>query len=231
MTQTVQTAALDSLYDALQRAMVEEQIRRRGVRDARVLEAMLRVPRHEFVPPENRAAAYTDQPLPIGDGQTISQPYMVAAMTEALRLTGAEKVLEVGTGSGYQAAILSLLAREIHSIEIHPRHAQMAAERLARLGYANVQVHTGDGSRGWPELAPFDAIVVTAAAPQVPPLLLGQLREGGRLVVPVGREREQQLLRLRKLVEGHIEQDGLTYCRFVPLRGEFGWTVAEWMHG
>jgi len=231
MTLPASRPPMDPHYDAPLRAMVDEQIRQRGIRDERVLEAMLRVPRHEFAPPESRAEAYADKPVPIGDGQTISQPLMVAAMTAALHLNGSEKVLEIGAGAGYQAAVLSLLVREVHTIEIHPRHAQAAAERLARLGFANVQVHTGDGSRGLPSHAPFDAILVTAAAPQVPPLLPGQLREGGRLVVPVGSEREQQLLRLRKLAEGRIEQDGLTYCRFVPLRGEFGWTAAEWMHG
>ncbi len=229
MTQALKSEASDSLYQGLNRAMVEDQIRRRGVRDERVLEAMLRVPRHEFLPPEQRAAAYTDQPLPIGGGQTISQPYMVAAMAEALQLSGPEKVLEVGAGSGYQAAVLSMLAREIHTVEIHPRHAAEAAERLSRLHFSNVRVHEGDGSRGFAPEAPYDAILVTAAAPEVPPLLLEQLREGGRLVVPVGDEREQQLLRVRKGAQGRIEREGLIYCRFVPLRGEFGWSVAEWM--
>lgn len=220
----------NSLYGELRCAMVEEQIRRRGVRCERVLDAMRRVPRHEFVPQENRSAAYTDHPLPIGGGQTISQPYMVAAMTEALQLSGHEKVLEIGTGSGYQAAVLSLLAREVHSMEIHPGHAQTAAERLTRMGFANVIVHCGDGSRGWREQAPYEAVVVTAAAPEVPPVLLEQLCEGGRLVIPVGHEREQQLFRVRRLASGRTEQDALMYCRFVPLRGEFGWTVPEWMH-
>lgn len=219
-----------SLYDGLRLSMVEEQVRRRGVRCERVLEAMRHVPRHEFVPVENRSAAYTDHPLPIGGGQTISQPYIVAAMTEALQLSGHERVLEIGAGSGYQAAVLSRLAREVHSIEIHAGLAKAAAERLARMGFANVMVDCGDGSRGWPDEAPYEAIVVTAAAPEVPRSLLQQLGEGGRLVIPVGNEREQQLIRVRRLAGGRTEQDHLMYCRFVPLRGEFGWTVPEWMH-
>jgi len=228
MTQPEPSPLVDSHYDAPLRAMVEEQIRQRGIRDERVLGAMLRVPRHEFVPAESRAEAYADKPVPIGDGQTISQPLIVAAMTAALRLDGSEKVLEVGAGAGYQAAVLSLLAREVHTIEIHPRHAQAAAERLARLGYANVHVHTGDGSQGLPEHAPYDAILVTAAAPQAPPPILEQLAAGGRLIIPVGSEREQQLLRMRKSPEGNFTREVITLCRFVPLRGEFGWSIAEW---
>ena len=216
-------------YEILRRVMVEEQLARRGIRDERVLEAMRRVPRHEFVPEEKRVAAYSDQPLAIGGGQTISQPYIVAAMSEALELTSGDRVLEVGTGSGYQAAVLARLAREVYSIEIHPLHAEASAQRLARMGYGNVHVRGGDGARGWPEQAPFDAIMVTAAAPQIPPLLEEQLAEGGRMIVPVGDEREQQLIRIRKLAGGRIAQDGLSYCRFVPLRGEYGWTIPEWM--
>lgn len=230
MTLPAQAALEDSFFAALRHTMVEEQIRRRGGCSERVLEALHRVPRHEFVPPENRSGAYTDQPLPIGDGQTISQPFMVAAMTEALHLTGAEKVLEVGTGSGYQAAVLSLLVRELYSVELHTELAAAARARLARLGYANVSVYCGDGSRGLPEHAPFDAVIVTAAAPHVPATLIEQLREGGRLVIPVGREREQELIRARKLAGGGTEQERLLACRFVPLRGEHGWPVLDWMH-
>lgn len=229
MTQPVASSEVDARYEAELRIMLEEQIRRRGIRDERVLGAMQRVPRHEFVPVESRGEAYADKPVPIGDGQTISQPLMVAAMTAALRLQGTEKVLEIGAGSGYQAAVLSLLAREVHTIEIHPGHAQAAAERLARLGFPQVQVHTGDGSLGLPAFAPYDAILVTAAAPQVPPPLLEQLAAGGRLVIPVGSEYEQELQRHGKAEDGSISMEVITYCRFVPLRGEFGWSVAEWM--
>jgi protein-L-isoaspartate(D-aspartate) O-methyltransferase len=214
------TAAPD--YDSRRRAMVREQIRGRGIADPRVLEAMLAVPRHEFVPVEAAGAAYQDRPLAIGEGQTISQPYMVAAMAEALELTGKERLLEVGTGSGYQAAVLSLLAAEVHTIEVFEPLARAAAERLARLGYTRVQVHTGDGSLGLPEAAPFEAIVVTAAAPQVPPPLVAQLAEGGRLVIPVG-DAEQQELRVIRKVGGHTVERVLHYCRFVPLIGRHGW--------
>lgn len=230
MTNTLQTENLEGQYEALRLEMVEQQIIRRGAfRDA-LLDTMRRVPRHEFVPQGQRSSAYTDHPLPIGGGQTISQPFIVAAMTEALKLTGAEKLLEVGTGSGYQAAVLSLLAREVHTIELHQGHAEAARQRLARLGYSNVTVHCGDGSRGLPEHAPFEGILVTAAAPHVPAPLLEQLAEGGRLVIPVGDEQEQELLRVRKLPGGSTEQDRLLYCRFVPLRGAFGWQAPEWMH-
>jgi protein-L-isoaspartate(D-aspartate) O-methyltransferase len=198
--------------------MVIEQIEARGVRDPRVLDAMRRVPRHELVPASQREQAYEDHPLPIGKGQTISQPYVVAAMTEALSLTGGERVLEVGTGSGYQAAVLSLLCKQVYSIEIVPELAERARADLARLGYANVEVRQGDGWRGWPEHAPFDAIVVTAAPEQVPPDLIAQLAVGGRLVIPVGRY-EQNLLLLRK-TEAGIEREVLFGVRFVPMRGE-----------
>ena len=206
----------------LRQEMVERQLRKRGLTDQRVLAAMLAVPRHEFLPPELAAGAYTDRPLPIGHGQTISQPFMVAAMAEALRLAGNERVLEIGGGSGYQAAVLSLLAREIHTIEMHQDLAEATAERLKRLGYANVYVHTGDGSLGLPEQAPFDAILVTASAPDVPPPLVQQLAERGRLVIPVGNSDEQRLF--------HIEKHGtdltkraMYHCRFVPLVGRYGW--------
>ena len=204
------------------RAMVEEQLRERGVASPRVLEAMLAVPRHLFVPPDCIAGAYSDQPLPIGEGQTISQPYMVAVMTEALELSGGGRVLEVGTGSGYQAAVLSLLAGEIYTVESHSALALAARRRLARLGYANVHVHAGDGTLGLPEAAPFDGIVVAAAAPRVPPPLVEQLAEGGRLVIPVGPAEHQELLQVRK-VSGQTTTRVLHYCRFVPLVGRYGW--------
>jgi protein-L-isoaspartate(D-aspartate) O-methyltransferase len=206
----------------LRRLMVEEQIRRRDILTPRVLDAFLAVPRHEFVPHELLSLAYSDGPLSIGEGQTISQPFMVAAMTDALALTGPERVLEVGTGSGYQAALLSLLAREVHSVERHPALAEAARERLARLGYTNVTVHEGDGTLGLPELAPFEAIVVTAASPGIPPPLLEQLAAGGRLVIPVGDAQQQECLLVRKL-EGRVTQSLLHYCRFVPLVGRHAW--------
>ncbi len=208
--------------DELRREMVQEQIRERGVRDPGVLDAMQRVPRHEFVSEDMMAGAYADQPLPIGEGQTISQPYMVAAMTEAAALVGTERVLEVGTGSGYQAAVLSLLAREVHSVENVVSLAKAAQLRLAKLGYRNVAVHCGDGTLGLEQAAPFDAIVVTAAAPRIPPPLVEQLAEGGRLVIPVGPATEQELVLVRKL-EGRATSETLHYCRFVPLLGRYGW--------
>ena len=207
----------------MRRMMVEHQIRERGIVSPRVLEAMRAVLRHEFVPREFLILAYDDQPLPIGEGQTISQPFMVAAMTEALELAGPERVLEVGAGSGYQAAILALLAQEVHTVENHEALAHEAEERLARLGYGNVTVHIGDGTLGLAELAPFDAILVTAAAPRVPPPLVEQLSEGGRLVIPVGAAHQQELIRLRKHGDRTTEEI-LHYCRFVPLVGRYGWS-------
>jgi len=209
-------------FAELRRNMVEHQIRDRGIRDPRVLEAMLAVPRHEFVPTDQRTLAYLDQPLPIGEGQTISQPFMVAAMAEAMELTGAEQALEVGTGCGYQAAVLSLLAREVYTIEFQPPLADAARERLARLGYANVYVKVGDGTLGWPGAAPYDAILVTAGAPSIPPPLLEQLAQGGRLVIPLGSSELQELRRVRKY-EGRLTQEVLYDCRFVPLLGRHGW--------
>lgn len=217
--------ALDPVQDefaAARRAMVERQIRGRGISSSRVLEAMMTVPRHEFVPASMQAEAYADKALSIGEGQTISQPYMVAAMTDALELTGNERVLEIGTGSGYQAAVLSVLAREVLSVESHPALARAAQQRLERLGFANVHVHTGDGSVGLAEAGPFDAILVTAAAPQVPPLLGAQLREGGRLVAPVGPHEDQELVQVRK-ENGELRSRALFACRFVPLVGRHGW--------
>jgi protein-L-isoaspartate(D-aspartate) O-methyltransferase len=199
--------------------MVREQLVARGIRDARVLAAMGRVPRHELVPEALRDAAYEDGPLPIGEGQTISQPYIVAAMSEAAALSGSERVLEVGTGSGYQAAVLSALAREVYTIELEPTLAERARVALARLGCTNVHTRTGDGYRGWPEAAPFDAIVVTAAPDHVPPALLEQLAPGGRLVIPVGVSWDQELMLFTKTAHG-VERRHLMPVRFVPLRGE-----------
>src|SRR3989442_3437085 len=171
----------EARFRAARVQMVEQQLRQRGIRDERVLQAMATIPRHLFVPPALRSRAYDDGPLPIGAGQTISQPYIVALMSESLLLTGAETVLEVGTGSGYQAAVLSRLAKRVYSIEILPQLAKTARSRLTALGYDNVRVVVGDGNQGWAPGSPYDAIIVTAAAPQVPPALLDQLAEGGRL--------------------------------------------------
>lgn len=199
----------------------------REIRDQRVLEAIGRVPRHLFVPPEYRYLAYEDMPLPIGAGQTISQPFIVALMTQALELAGTETVLEIGTGSGYQAAILAEIAQRVVTIERVPDLADSARARLVELGYANVEVQLASAaSLGWPSEAPYDAIVVTAAAPQVPPSLLAQLREGGRMVVPVGSRWEQELLQVRKEPQG-VWTRRITYCRFVPLLGPDGWPQAQ----
>jgi len=199
--------------------MVREQIAGRGVEDPRVLEAVRRVPRHEFVASRLREQAYDDRPLPIGHGQTISQPYVVAAMTELAAVGPASKVLEVGTGSGYQAAVLAELAGEVFTIEIVEPLAERARETLARLGYTNVHVRHGDGYAGWPEEAPFDAIVVTAAPPEVPPALREQLAVGGRLVVPVGRDWQE--LEVHTRTEDGWEVREVFPVRFVPMvRGE-----------
>jgi protein-L-isoaspartate(D-aspartate) O-methyltransferase len=198
--------------------MVEQQIETRGVRDARTLAAMRKVRRHLFVPPALVEEAYDDHPLPIGHGQTISQPYIVAFMTEALRLEGGETVLEIGTGSGYQAAVLAEIAAHVYSIEIVPALADEARRRLAALGYANVAVRAGDGYQGWPDAAPFDAIVVTAAAPRIPEPLKAQLRDGGRLVLPVGDEWQELIVVTRR--GDRFETKQVLPVRFVPMTGE-----------
>lgn len=200
-------------------AMVERQIAARGIDDERVLRAMRRVPRHEFVPPEQRRHAYEDRPLPIGLDQTISQPYIVALMSAALGLEGGETVLEIGTGSGYQTAILSELAARVYTIEILPELAANADSVLGRLGCTNVTVRTGDGYAGWPEAAPFAAILVTAAPPHVPQPLLSQLAVGGRLVLPVGAGEAQDLVRIVRTETGY-ERTTLAAVRFVPMTGE-----------
>jgi protein-L-isoaspartate(D-aspartate) O-methyltransferase len=204
--------------------MVEQQLRSRDVDDARVLEAMERVPRDLFVPEEVRGRAYDDVALPIGFGQTISQPYMVARICEALSLRGSERVLDVGTGSGYQAAVLAELAHEVHTIERIPELAAIARERLAQAGYAErVHVHVGDGTLGLPEYAPYEAIAVAAAAPDPPAPLYDQLAERGRLVVPVGGRRGQQLQLIVRSPEGPAVARSIP-CRFVPLVGEAGFS-------
>jgi protein-L-isoaspartate(D-aspartate) O-methyltransferase len=208
-------------------AMVELQLRRRGIRDERVLAAMERVPRHEFVSMALAEEAYCDAPAPIGEGQTISQPYIVAAMLEALALRPRDRALEIGTGSGYVTAILAELTAAVFSIERYRALALAAHERLERLGYHNVGVFIGDGTEGLPEHAPYDAIVVSAAAPRVPPPLFEQLAEGGRLIIPVGTAAGQDLELVRK-VRGHADTVRLDGCRFVPLVGregfESGWS-------
>jgi protein-L-isoaspartate(D-aspartate) O-methyltransferase len=198
------------------RHMVETQLRARGIRDQRLLEAMASIPRHEFVEASYRDQAYEDHPLPIDAGQTISQPYIVALMLELLRLDSSSKVLEIGTGSGYQAAVLSQIAGHVYTVERHPELARQAAETLSRLGLTNVSVVTGDGSRGLREQAPFDAIVVAAAAAQVPPELFPQLREGGRMIIPVGPPEAQELQLIRNQ-EGKALITLREACRFVPL--------------
>jgi protein-L-isoaspartate(D-aspartate) O-methyltransferase len=204
--------------DRAREAMVAEQIEQRGVRDARTLAAMRKVPRHLFVPPALQAEAYSDHPLPIGHDQTISQPYIVALMTEALGLRGGETVLEVGTGSGYQAAVLAEIAARVFTIEIVAPLAEEARERLKRLGYRNVEVRAGDGYLGWPEKGPFDAVMVTAAAPRIPEPLKEQLKDGGRLVIPVG-DADQELIVVTKKGATYAE-DRVLPVRFVPMTGK-----------
>jgi len=199
------------------REMVAVEIKRHGVTDKRVLAAMRAVPRHLFVPRELQQMAYTDTPLPIGQGQTISQPYVVALMTELAEITPGEKVLEIGTGSGYQAAVLSELTDEVFTIEILPKLAAQAQRRLQAMGYTQVRVRAGDGELGWPEEAPFDAILVTAAPEQVPEALIGQLAEGGVLVIPVGERGYQRLRRLRKKNGKITEKDEAIPVSFVPM--------------
>jgi protein-L-isoaspartate(D-aspartate) O-methyltransferase len=201
--------------------MVERQLRLRGINDARVLAAFEAIPRHLFMPKGTRDLAYEDYPHPIGFGQTISQPYIVAYMTQSLGLSGTEHVLEVGTGSGYQAAILSSLVHEVHTIELIPTLADRAAHTLASLGVMNVFIHVGDGSLGWSEAAPYDAIIVTAAAPRVPKSLLNQLADGGRMILPVG-ERGYQVLELWTHEGESFSQETLLPVAFVPLRGKEG---------
>jgi protein-L-isoaspartate(D-aspartate) O-methyltransferase len=202
--------------------MVKLQIENRDITDQRVLDVMRRMPRHAFVPPGSRATAYGDFPVPIGHGQTISQPYMVAFMTQALDLTGTEKVLEIGTGSGYQAAILALLAGTVYSVERIPELSAMAERTLGSLGFTNVFFMTGDGGPGWPEEAPFDRILVTAAAPSVPARLRGELADNGILVVPVGDWRRSQVLVVVRRSGGSFISRESIGCRFVPLIGEGG---------
>jgi protein-L-isoaspartate(D-aspartate) O-methyltransferase len=205
-----------SIFTSLRQRMVDSQLRARGVMDERVLDAMSRVPRHEFAPERYRDQAYEDHPLPIGEGQTISQPYIVAVMLEALALSPAERVLEVGTGSGYVTALLAELAAQVFSVERHATLADAARELLADLGYTNVKVIVGDGSQGFEPCVPYDAIIVSAAAPDLPRALLSQLAEGGRMIIPVGTADAQQL-QLVRIENGQPRIALRELCRFVPL--------------
>lgn len=217
----------DTSYHVERNRMVDDQMLVRDIRDPGVLKAMRAVPRHCFIGPKHSHLAYTDGPLPIGKGQTISQPYIVALMTQMLELEGDEKVLEIGTGSGYQSAVLAHLAREVHTIERHTALAEKAAKILESLGFTNVHVHIGDGSLGLPEYAPYQNIIVTAAAPDVPPALLDQLDEGGRLVIPVGGQTGQSLERWQRHGSNY-ERETFVPVAFVPLRGQSGWKDDKW---
>jgi protein-L-isoaspartate(D-aspartate) O-methyltransferase len=208
--------------------MIERDLKGRGIHNPGVLEAMRKVPREEFVPAELVARAYEDYPLPIDEGQTISQPYMVAYMAESLELTAANRILEIGTGSGYSAAVLSRLVSEVYTVEHFDTLAESAGERLQRLGYDNIRILVRDGTLGWPENAPYNAIVVTAGAPRVPVPLLKQLVIGGRLVIPVGPNRfVQSLIRVRRVQEDEYREEILMAVQFVPLIGEAGWRDDE----
>lgn len=217
-----------SNFDQQRDDMVQHQLRARGIRDERVLEAMAAVPRERFVPDNYREMSYRDGPLPIEAGQTISQPYIVARMAEALELEEGDRILEVGAGSGYAAAVLGRLGGEVYAIEYHQELAALAAERMVALGYDNIEVAQGDGTRGWPSKAPFDAILVSAGGPDVPPTLLQQLAVGGYMVIPVGdRTRSQELLRVQKLAEHEYREESLGWVQFVPLVGSEGWQAGE----
>jgi protein-L-isoaspartate(D-aspartate) O-methyltransferase len=206
-------------------AMVERQLRRRGIGDERVLAAMYKVPRHEFVSPQNWGVAYADHPVGIAEQQTTSQPYMIAAMVQAAQIRPEDRVLEIGAGSGYQTAVLAELASQVFAVERYASLAQAASNALERLGYRNVKVSTGDGSLGLPEAAPFDAIIVSAAAPRIPPALLEQLAPGGRMVIPVGESDQQVVQLVLRDQEGNISVRSLEGCRFVPLIGQQGFAA------
>ncbi|MBU3933401.1 MAG: protein-L-isoaspartate(D-aspartate) O-methyltransferase [Candidatus Omnitrophica bacterium] len=209
-------------FPALRKKMVEEQLIPRGIKDPKVLEAFRKVPRHKFVPEKYLDSAYGDFPLSIGEGQTISQPYIVALMTQCLELSGEEAVLEIGTGSGYQAAILAQLASRVYSVERVAGLTEKAQLRLKDLGYRNIRIKSGDGTLGWPEFAPYGGIIVTAAGPDIPKALLEQLNIGGKMVIPVGG-RFSQILTVVNKPEGRIETSEICACVFVPLMGKYGW--------
>lgn len=210
-------------FDKLKAAMVTEQLIPRNISESKVLEAFRKVSRHEFVPEELRQSAYNDYPLPIGENQTISQPYMVALMTECLKLKGAEKVLEIGTGSGYQAAILGEIVGEVYSVERFKELADKASKVLSSLGYKNIRIKVGDGTLGWSEFAPYDGIVVTAGAPTIPESLVKQLKDGGSLVIPVDRGGFGQTLTLVERIGHTTRTSDICACTFVPLVGKEGW--------
>jgi len=209
-------------YAILRNRMVDEQLIPRDIKDKRVLEAFRKVERHKFLPDELRTSAYADYPIPIGEGQTISQPYIVALMTELLQLKGNEKVLEVGTGSGYQTAILAELSKEVYSVERFETLHNSAGKTLADLGYKNIRLKIDDGTLGWREFAPFDRIIVTAASPRLPLPLEGQIKEGGRIVLPIG-ESFSQVLTLAEKKSGKIETTAVCGCVFVPMVGKYAW--------
>lgn len=210
---------------AEERQWMVDVLKQEGIKDEAVLAGMQAVPRHFFVPREMSDYAYDDEALRIEAGQTISQPYIVALMAQALELKSGDRVLEIGTGSGYSAAVLSRLAARVYTIERHKVLADQAGERFARLNYENIEIRLGDGTKGWPEEAPFDAILVTAGGPQVPASLKGQLKVGGRLVMPVGTEKMQELIRVRRNGEQDYREESLGLVRFVPLIGEEGWPL------
>ncbi|HEY5974403.1 MAG TPA: protein-L-isoaspartate(D-aspartate) O-methyltransferase [Geobacteraceae bacterium] len=212
-------------FDIARKRMVETQLIKRGIKDRRVIEAMLQVPRHQFVAEAMAAQAYSDTPLPIGEKQTISQPYMVALMSELLELTGTEKVLEIGTGSGYQAAVLATLAQRVCTVERLVPLAVRARRVFDALGLTNISLKIDDGTMGWEAEAPFDGIIVTAGSPDIPQSLVDQLRPGGRLVIPVGDQVDQTLLRIRKQSDGTVVHERSVGCRFVRLIGKEGWHV------
>ena len=219
ITITVPVMAQDS-FILKRKEMVEHDLKERGITDKRVLNAMADIPRHLFVEENLRKKAYDDHPLPIGEGQTISQPYVVALMTEALNLSSSDRVLEIGTGSGYQAAVLAEIARNVYTIEIRETLAERAAERLKGLGYKNIEVKYGDGYFGWKEHEPFDAIIITAAANHIPPPLIKQLKDGGRLIVPLGPTVYFQTLTLVEKLNGDLKVKQMGSVRFVPMIGE-----------
>lgn len=211
-------------FEMMRNAMVEEQLIPRGISDKKVLEVFRRLPRHEFVGKDFLQSAYNDYPLPIGENQTISQPYMVALMTERLHLTGSERIMEVGTGSAYQAAILAELAKEVYSVERFQSLANTAYSILERLGYKNVKIRAGDGTLGWEEFAPYDGIIVTAGAPGIPESFIRQLKDGGRLVIPIGSSGFGQILTLVEKIGNTIRTSEICGCMFVPLIGKEGWS-------
>jgi len=214
-------------YEIARKRMVETQIIARGISDRRVIEAMLKIPRHIFVEEAMSAQAYSDSALPIGEKQTISQPYMVALMTELLQVSSSDKVLEIGTGSGYQAALLATIAKRVYTIERIRPLALRARKALDSLGLLNINIKIDDGTDGWPEEAPFDAIIVTAGAPEIPHALISQLKVGGKLVIPVGDLFEQTLVRATKKEDGSFSREDFIGCRFVKLVGKFGWSAED----